>query len=853
MKHSAEERELELVPFGPGQIQKFITAWFGESGQDAAWRVRVALRESGELAAMATIPILLTLLCATVASGRAIPSKRTELYSHTLHDILRGTWRDRQNDSVNEERAILREVAWQYAVHHNGWQDYFSEADLLPRIRQSYTRRGITPDTERVLARWTERNSILIRAAPEAAPEVPYLFLHQTFHEYLVAEHVNNALSPSQRVSTIAKYWDAPNWSDVWSLYIELCDGDDVKLTELFETILENGEPTLDPILCRPQFTCLRIVGSSRRAQDAILQRLGPWLRTSLTIAIRGDEQPDAVLGAHVPSGVWQYERRAMTVAARITPEVSEALISHIGRRTTDSYNDWGRVEAINVLAGRVDDENIRQILVDRLNDEIQLGDRLSDRLVRFSLIVALTDAANDETVMKALLSCLHSDHQDAVEAAIEALSRVAGNQTLQALLIGLLNDGRAKVSAARVLAGSWDEGARTILLQHLRHNDPYVRTAVVTALEAEVWEPPIQAALLDRLQHDDHEDARWAAMSALKIAADDETVANAILSQLEDSSYNLMFRDEIITALAGAARFDAVKNTLIDLLDSPDEENPEPEYRDGVTYYYSRVNVGSAMRAAAAGALGLASSDRRVQEALIERLRYDNDAVAEMAARSLAITASDANVRVFLIDRLRRYGWPVRVAIAESLTGVVSDNQVRAALVDRLYDDSSAVRAAAVRTLSGGVNDSKVRTAILERLHDDSSVVRAAAAESLGGVAGDTHVRKALVALLRRSPKPDYEKTFEYEDVRLAVVESLAAAVGHLDVRDELVGLLGSDGNRLVRRAIAVALRAATYDSRLRDALVERLKDEDWPVRDAAVSSLAKIARYLRSKSTGN
>jgi hypothetical protein len=110
----------------------------------------------------------------------------------------------------------------------------------------------------------------------------------------------------------------------------------------------------------------------------------------------------------------------------------------------------------------------------------------------------------------------------------------------------------------------------------------------------------------------------------------------------------------------------------------------------------------------------------------------------------------------LLLLGTRNRTNSDVRIGSVDMLKDHAQDNEVRDALVSRLrFDDNVSVRLSALGALKGYVRDDvHVRDAVMETLlHDSNPGVRREAIALLDSVKADTSVREALRNLAQRDP----------------------------------------------------------------------------------------------------
>lgn len=198
------KRELEIVAFAQEQIEGFIHSWFGDY-KDGAQRLLNALHSETSLRSFAGSPLLLSFLCLATAESRTIPTQRAALYERVLRLLLQASWRKDANDISEElfdtrieaKLVLLESLAWHFATLNGRWHDLMATQELEDLVRkrsQGEDLVKIFPSYEQLITELTEKDALLIKVNSSQRirqqGKIPYLFLHRTIHEYLVARYL---------------------------------------------------------------------------------------------------------------------------------------------------------------------------------------------------------------------------------------------------------------------------------------------------------------------------------------------------------------------------------------------------------------------------------------------------------------------------------------------------------------------------------------------------------------------------------------------------------------------------------------------------------------------------------------
>ena len=258
--------EVALLPFTPGQVQRFVDAWYAHmselerlSDSDAKGRAEVLKRtieRNERLAELAERPLLLTLIARLhTERGGALPEKREELYAQAVELLLNqweslkvrfkpdGTkeiapslaeWLNAGRDDIRRELDKLAFEAHRDQAELVGTADVRQERLVMALLNAAPSKSDVKP---KLLEEYLRDRAGLLAAHGEGL----YQFPHRTFQEYLAACHLTVDRFPDE-LSRLLRA-DPNRWREatllaaakvargtpesVWSLCEALCPDDD--------------------------------------------------------------------------------------------------------------------------------------------------------------------------------------------------------------------------------------------------------------------------------------------------------------------------------------------------------------------------------------------------------------------------------------------------------------------------------------------------------------------------------------------------------------------------------------------------------------------------------------------------
>lgn len=204
-----------LRPLDTEQVREFVEKWFGVvsgGAPDLRDGLLGTIRSNASVRRIATNPQLLTMLCALYLGQRSLPEARAMLYRQVVDHLLRAH-REALKSRGGEYRVrrLLRKLAWHM---HAGAPDEPPRDTLsLEDAARWLAREADDHDVDR--ARHEFLHDLEVHTGL-LTTEGPYVrFIHRTFQEFLVAEHLASLERPARSMGPNAY---EPTWAEVVGL-----------------------------------------------------------------------------------------------------------------------------------------------------------------------------------------------------------------------------------------------------------------------------------------------------------------------------------------------------------------------------------------------------------------------------------------------------------------------------------------------------------------------------------------------------------------------------------------------------------------------------------------------------------
>ena len=224
--------DVEMADFNGNQIEQFIKNWFHvepKVGQEC-WQ---KLQNSPQLKELASVPLLLTLLCIVYNRSNNFPPNRANLYEEAIDALLRDWDASRRitRDEIYRQLSITRKksrfarIAWWTSTKHM----YFVPERILTKQIEQYIEHlpGFKPeeldvDSQAVLKSIEAQHGIFVERAKRV-----HSFAHLTFQEYFTAKYiVDNAREEIPEAIVDEHIYDN-KWREVFLLVAGMLDSAD--------------------------------------------------------------------------------------------------------------------------------------------------------------------------------------------------------------------------------------------------------------------------------------------------------------------------------------------------------------------------------------------------------------------------------------------------------------------------------------------------------------------------------------------------------------------------------------------------------------------------------------------------
>ena len=553
-------RHCLLTRFSPQDITTFVTQWHLAyekaahedkadlaGARQAAESLNLELQKNASVAALATNPLMLTIISLIKHQHVVLPHRRVELYEVALNTLLR-SWNlarslaarpPREEPRIEQTREVWSRIAfWMHAEANRDIRRDRLQTKLVEILTHDFDKSEFDAIAiaESYLASAAETSGLL-----EARGPGTFAFIHQSFQEYLAALFL--ARPPSKAVGKIRSHCQDPRWTEVIRLavgHLSIALGERETVGEIVDSLLQVDDP-LEPFF-----------GNSLRLALGCLADQVELRQT----------QVDAVLIAAADHLVQAPFERTQSSLLEALEAVTVAPGSEAQKKFLElvSVNKWRiRMEAVRLLG-----------LSSHFNADVLTGletvlEKESDDDVRAYAAWALWRQGRHD--VKTTLAIAHG-----LTSSASRMNKLPDDDYLTAL-VKLLEapEPDIRLQAARVL-GKWGQQATVVpaLVKLLEAPEAYVRSQAAEVLGKwghQATAMPVLAKLLEAPQADIR---LWAA-EVLGNWGDQATAVPALVKLLE--APNGYVRSQAAEVLGSRGPQATVVPGLVILLEVPEAD----------------------------------------------------------------------------------------------------------------------------------------------------------------------------------------------------------------------------------------------------------------------------------------
>ena len=213
--------DVEIADFSDKEVESFVNKWFGSDIQTAT-QCLMKMNDDESIRELASIPLLLALLCLAFDETLSFPPNKAELYKEAITTLLKKWDTTRRikreelyrNFSTGRKETMLSQLAFEF---FEKGQYFFKQHVLenqiiefikhLPEVNES----SLELDGNIVLKSIEAQHGLLVERAKGI-----YSFSHLTFQEYFTAKYIIDNAAKGAIRDLINKHITDPRWYEVF-------------------------------------------------------------------------------------------------------------------------------------------------------------------------------------------------------------------------------------------------------------------------------------------------------------------------------------------------------------------------------------------------------------------------------------------------------------------------------------------------------------------------------------------------------------------------------------------------------------------------------------------------------------
>jgi predicted nucleotidyltransferase/transcriptional regulator with XRE-family HTH domain len=549
--------EFEIAPWREDQINRFVQNWHTlrtagmskrsrEEGDEQANRLTEAIDADERILAIASNPLMLTILAALHHSQSVLPKRRADLYVKVTQALLE-SWEAakfaaRPGDLLHGAQLDGREYGWllssialemqrnDQAVAPAWWITDAVQSFLCNQL--GFALQDAKQESDRILRFLQERSGLLVERGPGV-----YAFWHLTFQEFFASRSI---LQESGPVEELKPYLFHPRWSEVVRLTASQLPPQ--QASSLLRLMLSDADPAgrflhRGPLLALQCLVDGTAVSDARLAEEIITSvadlGMSRWLGITL-VALELLGQLDG--SRHARGARSTVDRILRDAEDHLSKSESSLLRRFLAEPSQEKDTFVAPADDPVEWCGRA-----RQILRDKdVTEEVQMellwdvGEQVRSTPEAQALLVELLQNSVSEDVQ--------------LDAIDELREIVADVPAVRAALIDEFRDDNSDQVRERCADGLSAalvdlESLRTEFLDVLHANEPTrVKVVAAYALRSVVRnDESVRRSLLDVLSDaEQHHRVRQACTWALqRCLGRNDSVNDAFLALLDDEEFS--------------------------------------------------------------------------------------------------------------------------------------------------------------------------------------------------------------------------------------------------------------------------------------------------------------------------